>query len=368
VPDPYDFAVSRNDLRSTVTLPLAEESVIAPGPGEAVLRIDGFAMTANNVTYAAMGDAMNYWDFFPATEGLGRVPAWGYAEVVASDADGVGVGQRVYGFLPMSTHLVVEPGDVTDTGFIDAAPHRSGLPAVYNRYGFASPADGDPDRGPMVALFSPLFTTSFLIADWLKGEGFAGAARVLVSSASSKTALGLAWMLSEADGADGADVERIGLTSEPNLSFVDGTGLYDSVVAYDRIDSIPADEPLLYLDFSGNADLRTAVHSRFSESLASSTTIGAADWEGLMPSGDGVTLAGPDPGFFFAPSHVARRSADWGADELRRRVGEYLDRFIDEAGTWLRIRRASGPEAIDSTWRLLLDGAVDPADGWYVAP
>ena len=34
--------------------------------GAARFRIDGFALTSNNVTYAAFGDAMSYWRFFPA--------------------------------------------------------------------------------------------------------------------------------------------------------------------------------------------------------------------------------------------------------------------------------------------------------------
>ena len=61
--------------------------------GEILVQIDSYAMTANNVTYAAMGGAMKYWDFFPAPDGFGIVPVWGHARVVASNADGFDVGE-----------------------------------------------------------------------------------------------------------------------------------------------------------------------------------------------------------------------------------------------------------------------------------
>ena len=41
----------------------AEPAALADG--EVRLRIDAFALTSNNITYAAFGDAMNYWGFFP---------------------------------------------------------------------------------------------------------------------------------------------------------------------------------------------------------------------------------------------------------------------------------------------------------------
>ena len=83
-------------------------------------------MTANNVTYAAMGEGMKYWDFFPAPEGFGIVPVWGHAHVAASNVEGFAVGERVYGYLPMASHLVVSPGAVK--------------PGSFHRYRAASPA------------------------------------------------------------------------------------------------------------------------------------------------------------------------------------------------------------------------------------
>ena len=68
-------------------------------PGQARLALDRFALTANNITYAAFGEAMKYWQFFPAGDPAeGCLPVWGFADVVESLASGLDVGRRVWGY------------------------------------------------------------------------------------------------------------------------------------------------------------------------------------------------------------------------------------------------------------------------------
>lgn len=45
------------------------------------------------------------------------MPLWGFAEVVACRADGVQVGQRLYGYLPTARHLLVRPVRADVAGF-----------------------------------------------------------------------------------------------------------------------------------------------------------------------------------------------------------------------------------------------------------
>src|SRR5436305_11870708 len=123
--------VRRDDVRVTRVV----DSIPPPADGGALLRVDRFALTANNVTYAAFGAAMRYWDFFPADDdGWGRVPVWGFADVEQSAVAGLPDGTRVYGYFPMGSHLAVTPTHITAFGFVDGAPHRAELPAVYNQY------------------------------------------------------------------------------------------------------------------------------------------------------------------------------------------------------------------------------------------
>ncbi|MCU1586837.1 MAG: hypothetical protein JWN31_330, partial [Frankiales bacterium] len=120
----WDLLVSRADLTDTT---IRETEPPALTGGQALLRVDRVGVTANNVTYALFGDAMHYWDFFPAAAGWGRVPLWGFAEVVQSTVEGVPVVARVFGYLPTSSHLIVEPGQVDAHSFRDVSTHRQQL-------------------------------------------------------------------------------------------------------------------------------------------------------------------------------------------------------------------------------------------------
>src|SRR5687767_5291831 len=161
----WDLLVGREELKRTERV---DRPVPEVGDGEVLLRVDRVGMTANNVTYALLGDAMQYWNFFPAEEGWGRVPLWGFADVVESNVTGVEVGTRVYGYLPPSSHLVVKPDRVDEAGFRDASDHRAGLPGPYQVYASTT---GDPayeaEREDLQILYRPLFLTSFMLADFL---------------------------------------------------------------------------------------------------------------------------------------------------------------------------------------------------------
>jgi hypothetical protein len=311
-------------------------------------------MTANNVTYAAMGEAMSYWDFFPAAAGWGRVPVWGFAEVERSEAEGVEPGTRVFGYLPPSSHLVVRPGGAGESGFVDGSPHRAALPSAYHRF-LASDADpfyrGDTEDVQM--LLRPLFFTSFMIDDQLDDEGLTGRGPIVLSSASSKTAIAAAFLLAQRDG-----VELVGLTSPGSAEFVEGLGIYDRTVAYDAIDSL-ARGPATYVDFSGDGAVRRAVHSHFGEQLVHSMAVGATHWEELG-SAAGGELPGPAPTFFFAPSRVSKRAEDWGRADLEARVAAAWHPFCEWTGEWLEPIRDQGFEGLRSAYLDVLEGGVDP--------
>src|ERR1700685_564819 len=126
-----DFLLAKEDLHRWR---FDEHPAPEPGDGQALLRVDAFGLTSNNITYATFGEAMSYWAFFPAEEGWGRMPVWGFAEVLDSAVAELEPGTRVYGYLPPSSELLVTPSRVSAHGFTDAAAHRAQLPAAYNRY------------------------------------------------------------------------------------------------------------------------------------------------------------------------------------------------------------------------------------------
>lgn len=345
-----DFLVKRDDLRETR---IAESEAPELRPGQALLRVDTFGMTANNVTYAVFGERMSYWDFFPAEEGWGRIPTWGFAEVERSEADGVDPGTRLYGYLPPSSYLVATPVDANERGFVDGSPHRAELPSAYHRY---LATDGDPfyraNTEEMQMLLRPLFFTSFLVDDQLDDEGLTARGPILISSASSKTAIAAAFLLAQREG-----VELVGLTSARNTEFVEGLGIYDRTVAYNAIDSVDP-VPAAFVDVAGDGDVRLAVHSHYGDDLVHSMAVGATHWEEF--GGNRAELPGPTPTIFFAPDRVTKRSGDWGRAELERKVASAWHPFCKWISGQLEVLRGEGFEAVQGAYLDVLEDRVDP--------
>lgn len=337
------------------TAPLAP-----PAPGEALLAVRRLALTTNNITYAAFGDAMQYWDFFPTGEAdWGHMPVWAMADVVASTVAGVEVGERFYGYFPIASHLRMKPVRVTERGFYDGAEHRLALTSAYNQYARCShdPAYR-PETEALQMLLRPLFITSFMLADYLQDNGLFGAKRLVVSSASSKTAYGTAHCL--------PGVETIALTSPRHREFVQRLGCYSRTQGYDELEQLPVDEPVVYVDFSGDEALRARVHAHFGQALVHDCFAGSAQNTNFLRD---TGLPGPAPQFFFAPVQIRKRNADWGPAAVNQRFGEAQQRFIrhvSEAG-WLQVKEHRGFEAAQQVIAELCAGRADPQLGQVVA-
>jgi len=338
-------------------------------PGEALLRIDRLALTANNITYAAFGEVphLRYWSFFPgAEEGWGHMPAWGFAEVVTSTVDGVEVGERFYGFWPIASHLVVQPVRVSERGFYDGTPHRLELTSAYNHYQrTTTDAAYRKEHESYQMLLRPLFITSFMLADFLQDNSFFGAQQVVVSSASSKTAYGTVFCLQDQPG-----VKVIGITSAGNKAFVDGLGCYQGSVQYDAVESLDPKVPTLYVDFSGDVSLRKRVHEHFAASLVHDCYAGSAQSHDHL-SKDLQTLTGPKPQPYFAPYQIKKRNADWGAAEVTRRFNAaqlaFIERVSDAKNPWMQVKQHSGFADARHLIEALVSGRVDPKQGHVVA-
>lgn len=320
----------------------------APAAGEVQLRVERFALSTNNVTYATQGDKLGYWRAFPAPEGWGRIPAWGYARAVASRSEALGEGERVFGFVPTGGLFTVRP-QAKPNGFVDAAPHRAGLATLYNRYLAVA---GDEDDTALV--MRPLFGTSLVLDMVLSEAGFHGAQAVVLTSASSKTSWGLAHLLR------GREVQTIGLTSAPRRAWVERLHLYDRVLTYDDPDELSSPPGgAVLVDFAGDGELLRRVHERLEGALRRSILVGFTRWHA---GDDERPLAGPAPEFFFAPTEIARRGR-----ELRQRYPMAWQEFAPVAKRTLRIERVSSGEGLVGAYLELLEGRSDPAVGYVVS-
>ena len=362
---PSTFAVNKTDLHQARWV---DTPARALADGEVRLQVDAFALTANNITYAAFGDAMQYWGFYPLPDAaLGCIPVWGFASVVETRCAGLALGERLYGYWPMAEEAVLQPVRVNAGGFVDGAAHRRELHGVYNQVLRCS---ADPayvaTREAEQALLRPLFFTSFLIDDFLAQQKFFGASAILLSSASSKTAYGTAFCLAQRRGGPGA-VRIIGLTSPGNLDFTRSLGCYDEVMSYDAVADSLALAPTVYVDMSGSAAVRSAVHSRLGELLTYSCAVGGTHWQSL---GGGKGLQGPRPVMFFAPAQIKQRVADWGAAGLQERLAVAWAAFMQPVTRvdkpWLQVVRGQGREQISARYAALVSGQLKPQEGYFL--
>ena len=352
-------------LRNSTLGPLADGSVR--------IAIEKFALTSNNITYAAMGDAMQYWQFYPVTDkgdgvAWGRIPVWGFGTVQASRHPDLAVGERLYGYFPMSSAVDLVPAKVSAGSFMEASPHRAALHRVYNQYVRCA---ADPfytaETEDIQALLRPLFTTSWLIDDFLADNDFFGAATngakpvLLLSSASSKTAYGTAFALSQRTG-----VEVVGLTSPGNVAFCESLGCYHRVLTYDQLDAISPEAPSIYIDFAGNAPLRKAIHTHC-KGLRYSCSIGATH---VTEMGGAKDIPGPKAILFFAPAQIKKRSDEWGPLVLGQRLVQSWQAFIatvsKPARPWLRVTHHAGPATVQEAYQQVLSGKCDPRLGYVL--
>jgi hypothetical protein len=276
--------------------------------------------------------------------------------VLATRVPGLPEGTRLFGYLPMSSHVRLRPEHVSEHGFHEGSAHRRELSGVYQRYQRVSPQEEALED--LQAILGPLFGTGFLLDAWLAEEGLFGAKQVVFSSASSKTALAAASQLSRRPGRD---FEVVALTSARHQGFCERVGYYDRVVEYDALGELAAETPTVFVDLAGDAGLLRAVHEHFGPALRYSCQIGLTHGAGSLPGAEG--LPGPSPVLFFAPAHAETQQKRKGPAVLGQELRAAQQDFFASARSWLQIERRSGRAQIEAAWREALAGGVDPARG-----
>ena len=318
---------------------------------EVELAVERVGLTMNNVTYARYGDVppMSFWNAFPAADpAWARLPVWGFVRVARSRHPGVAVGDRFFGYLPTSSHHVVRPGPAS-RGFVDTTPDRQFPHPWYQTF---QPAGADDARDDRRTLLRPVFPASFHVAGYLAGKAGADGLTVLLTSASSKVAIGIAHRLK-----DDPAVRIVGLTSARNRDLVAGLGLYDQVLDYRELSAVAAAGPLALVDLAGDNELVRTVHRTFQDSLAHITLLGWTHGVQLPPP----VLADPAPELFFTPAVEDMTIEAEGEEAFFARYHAAEDEFIDFTESWLTVGEGSGPERLAAVMDCL-DKGTHPAD------
>ena len=338
--------------------------------GEILLKIEKFSFTANNVTYGVAGDTIGYWQFFPASENVngewGCIPMWGFAKVVISNNKEIEEGERVFGYFPPAKELAINPIKISSQAFMDGKEHRKELPPVYNNYVRLNGEENyDASMDNIRALLFPLHITAFCLCDALEEKSYEGASQIIIVSASSKTAIGLAQGL--ADTKDSPKV--VGLTSKNNAKFVESLGCYDEVISYDDLENVSNDLSVM-VDMSGNQSILSTVQELLGDKMLKCITVGMTHWDKSGTAEEALVQAELQERteFFFAPAHIQKRNNDWGKEGYNERTSIFMNARATQSLEWMQIKEVSGLDNFTQTYEEIVSGNISPNEGIIVLP
>lgn len=363
----HEFQVNKHDFTKTR---LVENNDLttdtALSDNEVIVRVDSFALTANNITYAVLGEKLGYWQFFPASDNAdntwGIIPVWGFATVMSSRSNDIAVGEKLFGYFPPTSLVKMTATQVSSQRFFDGSAHRAALPPGYNVYRrvLAEPGYNENYDKQRMLLF-PLFITSFCLWDYLQSQHWFDAEQVIIISASSKTSIGLAYGIDDSESAP----NLIGMTSARNSEFVKELGVYKQVLNYGDISELNPTLKTVIVDMAGNAEQLKAIEQHMGKNLTYCLQVGLTHW-------DAASFTSPfthtDSEMFFAPGHIQKRITQWGAKEFERQSMSFMAKSMQRSASWLAFNTIDGIEQMTEVYADVCNGVLAPEKGIIVKP
>lgn len=371
-----------------------------------VIKVARFGFSANNITYQALGEHphFRYFDFHPAptpelrkTHGL--IPVWGFGSVVASKHPKIPVGERVYGYFAPAKYLVVpvSPSDVNKYAFYVPRPH---LPDDRRPYNQVQRCGTDPMYFPeaedLAMLYRPLFWTSYWCEDWMHSTGCYKPSEttplaILISSASSKTAFCLAYLVQKRiHSGELKNVKVIGLTSKRNVGFTQKLGLYDEVYEYNTFRNGQAfkgpdvDRQWIYVDVAGNNDLNDKLRDHFASNNAGriiknvalgftnlqplASAVDDLKWDDTPFNPNAQALAQPGDRWpnvdkFFMPEWLNVRKHQLPISEIFQRQQTAWKNLLRDGANWVVLKPVYGAEKVRDAYVRLAKEGLGPEEG-----
>lgn len=363
----YEFQVNKHDFTRTRVVEnntLSEQSLL--NKDELIVKVDKFALTANNITYAVLGDQLGYWQFFSASDNednsWGIIPVWGFATVISSNCDEIPVGDKLFGYFPPSNLLKMNATQITSQRFIDGSEHRAALPAGYNIYRrvFAEPSYNENHDNQRMLLF-PLFITSYCLWDYLQSKQWFDAEQVIIISASSKTSIGLAYGIDESEPAP----KLVGLTSERNIDFVKKLGAYKQVLKYGDITKLDSALKTVVVDMAGNAEQLCEIEQCLEGNLKYCIQVGLTHWDAASAKSP---LKNTPSEMFFAPGHIQKRIAQCGAKDFEQQSMQYMTKSMLRSSAWLEFESIQNIQQMTEVYGDVCKGRMSPEKGVIIQP
>ena len=267
-------------------------------------------------------------------------------------------------------------------------------------------------------LYRPLFWTSYWCEDWINSSNYrSGVSHILISSASSKTAFCLAYLIGkrirrrDGDSEINKDMKIIGLTSKRNVDFTKNrlVGLYHEVLDYDSFTSARcfqqggqdgSSSRWLYVDVAGNAELNKRIRALFASpntagTLVANIVLGLTNLQPStsvittttpkslgtnpfnMSSEDATTTSNststssstssafwPREEFFFMPEWLDIRRHQIPVMEIFRLQNQAWKELMEDCIGWVELKREYGAVGVEKAYRKLSrEGGLGPDKG-----
>ena len=290
---------------------------------------------------------------------------WGFAEITHSAIEDLNVGERLFGYFPAAESLILSPVKISTQSFSDGKEHRKDLPPVYNNYvRLNGDQNYDASMDAVRALLFPLHITAFCLCDSLAEDAYLEASQIIIVSASSKTAIGLAQGLDDAENAP----KTIGLTSSGNTEFVKSLGCYDEVISYDEPSNLDYSKGSVMVDMAGNREILGTLHKELGDNMLKCLTVGMTHWDNETTAEDalGQAMLRDRTEFFFAPAHIQKRIGDWGHDGYAEKTNLFMTARALQSKNWMQLKEIHGLENFTSTYKEMVAGKINPSEGIIV--
>lgn len=328
--------------------------------GEALIAVDRFSFTANNILYVTLGHENNYWDIFPAPKGWGLAPAWGIGRVVASKCPDVAIGESLFGFFPLASHCTISPKAISSRHVVDTAAHREPVAAAYNRYTRIDGVDAFTGRaGDWQLLLRPLALVGMLAAHFFEDAGFYNSDQFVVTSASSKTGIGVGKMIKEI----APHINVVGLTSPDRQGFVQALGVYDQVVSYKEIEKLTL-SPSIIFDLTGDNALVGRIYDVLETNLKYCAYAGRSRWDAEKTP---VKTGEIQPERFFTPNYMAHYIPIWGPEVFESRFNTSILSLRQVLSSHVSLKRIDGAEELATLYAEFLEDGGDVNIGHIVS-
>jgi hypothetical protein len=209
-----------------------------------------------------------------------------------------------------------------------------------------------------------LFETGYGLCDHFTELGFHGADRIVLSSASSKTAFATAFCVRRLQ----PQMEVVGLTSGADglrfcssLGAIGSGGMFESMftelIAYDDIEErLDSGTTTLYIDCAGSSALTHRVHTHLGDALLHSCAVGRTHiTEGADAGQPLPALPGPKPVFFFIPTWKRLKTEELGQFKLQLSLAELYMPFVAACRHQIDLAMGFGLSDVETAYTEMAD-------------